>query len=82
MDIYLSIHVPLRWAHGEDKDEGTLITVLKEITVSRRERDKPSGQCTDSVGALLHCCNELRERRDSRDPYVRRVGSQNKTDVD
>lgn len=78
----MSIHVPLRWAHGEDKDEGTLIIVLKEITVSRRVRDKPSGQCMVSVDALLHCSNELRERRDSRDPYVGRVGSQNKAEVD
>lgn len=75
MDIYLSFRVPLRWPHGEDKDEGTLIIVLQEITVSKRERDKPSGRCMVSVGALLCCPDELWERRDSRDPYVEESGA-------
>lgn len=58
----------------EDKDEGTLIIVLKEITVSKR-KDKPSGRCKVSVGALLCCPDELWERRDSRDPYVEELGA-------
>lgn len=70
LDIYLPLHEPLSWAHEKDRDEVTLIIVLKE-----RERHM-NRSLQGSKGALMYGSDEPREGRESRDPCVEKSGAQ------